>query len=101
MTATPKLIQIQTAAPRARNDGGAVAIAYYVTDNKKVTLTDRDGNVLHDAEGKDYSRTLAENDSAHQIAALLLRQLKTKVRGDRVAGFDRPLVYPKGWGVPY
>jgi hypothetical protein len=34
------------------------------------------------------------------IAAMLLRGFRTKVRGDRVAGFDRPLVYQKAQRVP-
>jgi hypothetical protein len=97
----PKLVQIQIAAPKGSFEG-SVAIAYYVIsdDKTKVTLTDRTGLMLHDAEGKECSRTLAKGDNPHQVAALLLRGFRTKVRGDRVSGFDRPLNYPRAWRVP-
>jgi hypothetical protein len=85
-------------APSRALPGGAVSQAYFVEEGGKVTLTDRDGRPVHDPEGRDCSRTLAESDNPDQVAALLLRNLRTKVRGDRVAGFDRPIVYPKGWG---
>jgi hypothetical protein len=96
----PKPITLQIAAPSRALPGGAVSQAFYVVENNKVTLTSRDGRVLHDPEGRECSRTSGETDDPHQVAALLLRNLRTKVRGDRVAGFDRPLVYPNEWGVP-
>jgi hypothetical protein len=92
---TPKPITIQISPPSRALPGGAVSQAYFVEEGGKVTLTDRDGRPVHDPEGRDCSRALAKNDSAHQVAALLLRNFRTKVRGDRVSGFDGPLTYPK------
>ena len=97
---TPKPITIQISAPSRALPGGAVSTAFYVVENNRVALTDRDGRPVHDPEGRECSRALAENDDPHQVAAMLLRGLRTKVRGDRVAGFDRPLVYQKAQRVP-
>ena len=93
--ATPIPITIQTAAPSPGLPAGAVANAFYIVENNRVTLTGRDGYALHDPEGREYTRELGKGDDARQIAAQLLRGFRTKVRGDRVSGFDRPLVYPK------
>jgi hypothetical protein len=90
---TPTLITIQTAAPRGRFPG-AVAQAFFIVENNRVVLTDCDGNVLHDPEGRDYTRALGEGDNPHQVAVLLLRRFRTKIRGGRVAGFEPgPLNY--------
>jgi hypothetical protein len=92
---TPTPITIQTQSPRG-SFPGAIAQAYYVIDNKKVTLTDRDGNTLHDPEGRDYVKALDKGDNPRQVAALLLRRFRTKMNGSRVTGFDPgPLKYPR------
>jgi hypothetical protein len=86
---------IQTSPPKG-SFPGAVAQAFYTVENNKVILTDRDGNALRDPEGRDYGKTLAETGhNAHETAAILLRRFRTQVRGNRVAGFDGPLNYPK------
>jgi hypothetical protein len=89
---TPQLITIQTAEPRGKF-AGEVAQAYFVIEDDRVILTDRDGHALHDPDGGDYAQTLGEGDNPKQIAARLLRRFRTKFRSDRVRGFDRPLHY--------
>jgi hypothetical protein len=91
---TPTAISIQTAAPKG-SFPGAVAAAFFIVENNRVVLTDRNGHALHDPEGRDYAKELNEGDDPRQVAALLLRRFRTKVRGDRVAGFEPgPLRYP-------
>jgi hypothetical protein len=84
----PTPITIQTASPRG-SFPGAVAQAYYVVDNNKVALTDRQGNTLHDPEGREYTKELAKDDNPREIAARLLRNFRTKLRGSTPNGFDR------------
>lgn len=74
-----------------------MAQAFYIIENNKVVLTDRDGNALHDPEGRDYAKALGEGDNPHQVAALLLRRFRTKMSGGHVAGFGPgPLNYRPG-----
>jgi hypothetical protein len=90
---TPKLITVQTAAPRS-SFPGAAAQAFYIVDGSRVVLTDRDGAVLRDPEGRDYAQLLGEGDNPHQIAGRLLQRFRTKLRcDDRPHGFDGPLDY--------
>ncbi len=89
---TPQLITIQTAAPRGKSPG-AVAQAYFVVEDNRVFLADREGHHLHDPDGRDYSRAMGEGDTPKEIAAQLLRRFRIKFRGDRPAGFGRPLDY--------
>jgi hypothetical protein len=68
-----------------------VANAFFIVENNHVVLTE---HALHDPEGRDYTRELGESDNPRQIAGQLLRRFRTKVRGDRVAGFEAgPLNY--------
>jgi hypothetical protein len=93
--ATPIPIAIQIAAPSPSLPAGATADAFYVVENNRVILSGRDGHAVHDPEGREYTRELGKGDNPRQIAAQLLRGLRTKVRGDRVSGFDGPLRYPR------
>jgi hypothetical protein len=93
--AVPTHIIIQTSPPGPGLPAGAAAEGFYVVENGKVTLTGRDGFPAHDPEGREYTRELGKDDNPRQVAALLLRNFRTKVRGARVSGFDRPLVYPR------
>ena len=72
-----------------------MAEAFCVVENNRVILTGRNGLAVHDPEGREYTRELGKDDNARQIAAQLLRGFRTKVRGDRVSGFDGPLTYPR------
>jgi hypothetical protein len=98
--ATPIHIAIQIAAPSRALPAGATAEGYYVVEDNRVILTGRDGFPAHDPEGREYTRELGKDDNPRQVAALLLRSFRTKVRGDRVNGFDRPLIYSKAQKVP-
>jgi hypothetical protein len=93
--ATPIHVAIQIAAPSPGLPAGATAEGFYIVENGKVTLTGRDGFPAHDPEGREYVRELGKNDTPREIAAQLLRAFRTKVRGDRVSGFDGPLRYPR------
>jgi hypothetical protein len=92
---TPKPVHIQISPPGPGLPGGAISSAFYIVEGGKLTLTDNGSRPLYDFEGKSCTRMLAAGDDPHQQAALLLRGFRSKVRGDRVSGFDRPLRYPK------
>jgi hypothetical protein len=98
---TPTPITIQTAAPTRALPTGAVASAFFIVENNRVVLTDHNGHALHDPEGRDYTRELGGTDTPREIAGQLFRRFRTKVRGDGVSGFDRPLVYGKAQRVPW
>jgi hypothetical protein len=79
-------VTIQVKAPRGTY-GGEVAIGYYCVVEGAVVLTDEHGKPMGD------KRTILPGEDAHLIACRMVRTGR-KVQAS-VAGFNRPLVYPK------
>jgi hypothetical protein len=80
-------VTIQIKAPRGRY-GGEVAIGYYCLVEGSVVLTDENGKPT----GADR-RPVLPGEDAHLIACRMVRSGR-KAQAS-VAGFNRPLVYPK------
>jgi hypothetical protein len=61
-------------------------------------MTDPKGGIAEDAEGRQYTHQLGQNDNPDEIAVQLTQKLTAALRGDRPAGFGKgnPLKYPRG-----
>ena len=78
-------------------DPGQVVEGIYTLSDNTVTITDHVGTPVRDQEGKQYSKKVENGDDHYVIAARLTKSFRSARRGDknRVAGFSRPLNYPK------
>jgi hypothetical protein len=85
---------VQTQAPKGSFHGRVVEGKYIVEDGV-LTLTNRRGIPVSDAEGKSYTQKLNESDNPKQIAGLLTKKFAKARRGDVPASFSRPLDYPR------
>jgi hypothetical protein len=61
---------VQTEAPKG-NFQGRVVEGKYIVEDGVLTLTNRRGDLVRDAEGKSYTQKLNPGDNAKQIAGLL------------------------------
>lgn len=75
---------------------------HYTVKGDVLTMTDQDGNPVIDHQGKTFSQKL-DGESLH-IAACMTKKIRLALQGKsrpgQVAGFNRPLVYPKV-GIAY
>ena len=69
-------------------------MGHYIVKDDVLTMTDKDGKPVVDLQGKTYSQRL---DGPRIIAARMTKKIRLELRGKsgKVAGFNRPLVYPK------
>src|SRR5436305_8058087 len=87
---------VQTEAPKGSSQGRVVEGKYIVEDGA-LTLTNRRGDPVSDAEGKTYTQKLNEGDNPKQIAGLLTKKFAKARRGNNAPprGFGCPINYPK------
>jgi hypothetical protein len=76
--------------------GAAVEGAFIVVDGE-VRLTDRDGHIVRDHNGRTYQKKITNGDTPKQIAARLTKEMRSILRGkdSAVSGFSDPINYPK------
>jgi hypothetical protein len=92
----PKQVTVITANPTGKGDLGACEVGHYVVENDLITMTDSDGAPLRDANtGERISHRMATNENEKTVAKRLTLKLFRSERGDDMAGFSRPLRYPK------
>ena len=89
---------VQTEAPKG-DFRGRVIEGKYIVEGDLVTLTNRRGDPVHDAEGKNYTQKLNVGDNPKQIAGLLTKKFAKTRRGNIAPprGFGSPIEYPKSW----
>jgi hypothetical protein len=90
---------VQTEAPKGSFQGRVVEGKYIVEDGV-LTLTNRRGDPVSDAEGKTYTQKLNPGDNPKQIAGLLTKKFAKARRGDAPSSrFSGPIEYPESWKV--
>ena len=82
-----KKVTIQIKAPRGKFPG-EIAEGWYVVFENNVILTEADGKPIAGVP----KHHIEPDGDARLIACRMVRQ---RQRGSRVAGFNRPLSYPK------
>jgi len=87
---------VQTEAPKG-NFLGRVIEGKYIVEGDLVTLTNRRGDPVCDAEGKTYAQKLNVCDNPKQIAGLMTKKFAKARRGNNALppGFSGPIKYPK------
>jgi hypothetical protein len=78
---------------------GQSCLGYYTIEDDTVVMTDAEGQPARDGDGKYYRQTLKPGENPKVIAGRLTRELRLALRGGKnapVAGFDGPIIYPKG-----
>jgi hypothetical protein len=83
--------------PKGDDQGVTCEGKYTISDDGTVTLCDRQGVAVRDQHGRTHERKPGPNETPHQVAARLTKQLRLVLLGkdeDRV-GFRAPLKYPK------
>jgi hypothetical protein len=95
----PKAVIVIVANPCGRNDTGQCAEGFYTLDGDLLTMTDRDGVPLRDENsGARITQRLAQGESDKAVAKRLTLKIHRAANGDEMAGFNRPIRYPKaGW----
>ena len=95
-----QIVFVQTEAPKG-NFPGRVVEGKYIVDGDLVTLTDRRGEPVRDAEGKTCTQKLNAGDNPKQIAGLLTKKFAKARRGNNAppSGLSGPIEYPKSWKV--
>ena len=93
-TPKPKIVFATILPPTASNPTGMVAEGAYILADGVVTLTDRNGKPVKDADGKVYKVPVGDNNP-DVLACILTRKFRNALRGKKgsVAGFNRPLGY--------
>ena len=91
---------VQTEAPKS-DFHGRVIEGKYIVEGDQVTLTNRRGDPVGDAEGRTYTQKLIAGDNPKQIAGLLTKKFAKARRGNNASppGFLDPIEYPKSWKV--
>jgi len=89
---------VQTEAPKG-NFPGRVVEGKYIVEGDQVTLTNRRGDPVRDAEGRTYTQKLIAGDNPKQIAGILTKKFAKARRGKNATpkGFGGPIHYPKSW----
>jgi hypothetical protein len=87
---------VQIEPPKGTFEGRAVEGCYTVESNV-LSLTNRRGEPVQDAEGKTYTHKLEPGDNPKQIAGLLTKKFRKVRRGNSTPtrGFSGPIDYPK------
>jgi|SRR6516164_10373884 hypothetical protein len=91
---------VQTEAPKG-NFPGRVVEGKYIVEGDQVTLTNRRGDPVRDAEGRTYTQKLIADDNPKQIAGRLTKKFRNVRCGKDFPprGFSGPIEYPKSWKV--
>jgi hypothetical protein len=88
---------VQIEPPKGKFEGRVVEGCYTI-EGSLLSLTNRHGDPVRDAEGKSYTHKLEPGDNPKQIAGLLTKKFRKARRGNNAAlrGFSGPINYPKG-----
>jgi hypothetical protein len=91
-----KTVFVQTEPPKGSFEGRCIE-GCYIVEGDAVTLTNRRGDPVRDAEGNTYKQNLNAGENPKQIAGLLTKKFAKARRGNKTVprGFGRPLNYPK------
>jgi hypothetical protein len=94
-----KSVIVATAHPIGPNDTGQCAQGWYTLDGDVVTMCGSDGVPLRDSmSGAKIVHRLVDGEHPVVIAKRLTLRIHRSERGDEMAGFNRPIRYPKtGW----
>ena len=74
---------------------GRVTVGYYVLDGDLLTMTDGEGTPVRGRSGEKITHKLQAGEIPQLIAERLTMKIYRMVRGDGMAGFNRPLSYPR------
>jgi hypothetical protein len=89
-------VLVTTRNPNGPGDLGQVAEGFYTVTNGILRMTDRDGKPLRDENtGRQYAMKLLPGDDPKFEARRLTLSIHRTERSGEVAGFNRPLRYPK------
>jgi hypothetical protein len=88
---TPTYVFAEITRP-SKDSPGAIVEGWYVVDDGKVVMTDRDGRPIVMGSAH-VVQTLKPNDSPHLIAQRLVKQVRERIRKDDNP-FRRPLKLP-------
>jgi len=97
MTDIPKVEKINVILTRPTEyQSRTWCCGHYIIKDDVLTMTDKDGKPVVDLQGKTYSQRL-DGENPRIIAACMTKKIRLELRGKsgKVAGFNRPLVYPK------
>jgi len=91
---------VQTQVPEGKNFHGRIIEGCYVVEGNMVTLTNRHGNPVRDADGKPYTQKLLSGENPKPVAGVLTRRFAKARRGNDAPpkGFGAPIDYPKNYG---
>ena len=85
--------------PKGDGDPGQVTTGYYTVADGILTMTDSKGVPVRDLNnGERVTHKLQAGEDPTMIAKRLTMKIYRMMRGDGMAGFNRPLIYP-GSGI--
>jgi len=94
-----KQVTVITSNPSG-NDLGSCEVGFYTLEGDLLTMVDGDGVPMRNANtGEKITHRLASGESEKTIAKRLTLKIFNAARGDEIAGFNRPIHYPKCGGV--
>ena len=75
-------------------DTGRVTIGYYVLEGNLLTMTDGEGKPFRGTSGERVTQKIQAGEDPSIVAKRLTMRIYRMVRGDGMAGFNRPILYP-------
>jgi hypothetical protein len=92
-------ITVITRNPSGSDDRGSCEDGWYTVDDGVLTMTDAEGAALRNPNtGEKITHRLAPGESDKAVAKRLRLKIYRDARPDEMAGFNRPIRYPKsGW----
>jgi hypothetical protein len=98
MMSDVRQVTVITRNPSGSGDGGSCEYGWYVVDEGVLTMTDKDGAPLRNENtGQKITHHLAPGENEKGVAKRLRLKIYRDERPDEMAGFNRPIRYPK-WG---
>jgi hypothetical protein len=78
---------------------GSCAEAFFTLEGDVLTMTDCDGEPIRTSGGDVMCHTMAPGENPVAIAKRFALQIHRAANGDDMAGFNRPIHYPRWGGV--
>ena len=91
---------VQTEPPKGKFHGRVIE-GCYIVEGESVTLTNRHGKPVRDADGKTYTQKLIPGENPKPVAGVLTRRFAKARRGGDAPpkGFGAPIEYPKNGNI--